>query len=96
MNELFVDTSGWAAFLVRSEPFHFRARTAIEELRRAAGSVVTTNYVMAELVALMTSPLRIPRTEQIRIIETLRSSEWIRIIHIGQVQGYRTSVRGNC
>ena len=37
---------------------------------------------MAELVALLTSPLRVRRREQVRIVGTLRSADWIRILHV--------------
>ncbi len=54
--------------------------------RRSGQSVVTTNYVLAELIALLTSPMRIARNEQVRIVETLRSSDWIDVVHIDAAQ----------
>lgn len=86
MSELFIDTSGWAAFLVRSEPFHLEARFLLNQHRRNGQSVVTTNYVFAELIALLTSPMRVARSEQVRIVETLRASNWIKVIHIDAAQ----------
>ncbi len=50
--------------------------------RRDGRSVVTTNYVFAELIALLTSPMRVARNEQVRIVGTLRSSNWITAVHI--------------
>ena len=44
--------------------------------------VITTNYVLSELVALFINPLRIPRPQQIQAIETIKSVDWIEIIHI--------------
>ena len=41
---------------------------------------------MAELIALLTSPLRVPRPDQIRIVGTLRSTAWIRILHVDSIQ----------
>ncbi len=82
MSEIFVDTSGWAAFLVRSEPLHFQAKFVMNQHRRNGQSVVTTNYVFAELIALLTSPMHIARKEQVRIVGTLRSSNWITAVHI--------------
>jgi len=41
---------------------------------------------MTELVALLTSPMRVPRREQVRIVETLRFANWIHILHIGPEQ----------
>ncbi len=61
MNEIYVDTSGWASLADVSEPFYEKAKeiyaAAIQNRRR----LVTTNYVLAELVALMTSPMRFHR-----------------------------------
>ncbi|HEY4087347.1 MAG TPA: hypothetical protein VGM43_15485 [Bryobacteraceae bacterium] len=53
-----------------------------------ARAVVTTNYVMAELVALLTSPMRVPRREQIRIVATLRAADWIQILHVDFRDGW--------
>lgn len=86
MKGLFVDTAGWAAFLVRSEAFHDQAVFLLEHARENARPVVTTSYVMPELVALLTSPLQVPRREQVRILGTLRSAAWIRILHVDPAQ----------
>jgi predicted nucleic acid-binding protein len=83
---LFIDTSGWAAFLVHLEPSHRPATLLLEEQRRKGLQVITTNYLLAELVALLTSPLRVTRTEQIRILKTLRSADWIEVIHLDPFQ----------
>jgi predicted nucleic acid-binding protein len=34
------------------------------------------------LVALLTSPMRIPRNQQIKVIETIKATSWVTIIHI--------------
>ena len=82
MAEVFADTAGWASFFLRTEPFHATARSLMVGLRADAVEVVTTNYVLAELVALFTSPLRIPRTEQISVIDAIRSASWVEIFHV--------------
>jgi hypothetical protein len=41
---------------------------------------------MAELAALLTSPMRIPRRNQVNILNTLRSATWIHIIHVDSEQ----------
>ncbi len=86
MKGLFVDTAGWAAFLVRSEAFHDQAVFLLDDARENGQPVLTTSYVMAELVALLTSPMRVARPEQVRIIGTLRSADWIRILHVESAQ----------
>lgn len=85
MKGLFVDTAGWAAFLVGSEPFHDQAVFLLDHARKN-GRPILTSYVMAELVALLTSPMRVPRRDQIRIVGTLRSAAWIRVLHVNLVQ----------
>jgi len=68
MNEIFADTSGWANYFVRTEPFHETAKHLMQEWYSARTKVVTTNYVLSELVALFISPLRISRQQQILAI----------------------------
>jgi len=50
--------------------------------RQHGHKVITTNYIIAELVALMSSPLRIPRPRVIAFIEALKTSPHVEIIHI--------------
>ena len=62
-NSLFVDTSGWMAQLSPNETYHDQADA---ELRQAVSNpqinIFTTDHVLAELVALMTSR-RFPRQQ---------------------------------
>jgi predicted nucleic acid-binding protein len=44
--------------------------------------LVTTNYILTELVALYVSRIRTPRVQQILTIERLRESSWIEIVHV--------------
>ena len=85
MNEIFADTSGWANYLVRSEPFHQQATQLMRQWHQEHTKVVTTNYVLSELVALFISPLRIPRPQQIQTIETIVAAEWIELVHIDKI-----------
>src|SRR5262245_12759281 len=82
MAKIFADTSGWANFFIRTEPFHAEAQQRMQQWRADASRLVTTNYVLIELNALFTSPLRVPRLQQIKIIETIKSVPWVEIIHI--------------
>ncbi|MFI5272570.1 MAG: type II toxin-antitoxin system VapC family toxin [Ktedonobacterales bacterium] len=53
--------------------------------RKAEGShlkVVTTNYVIAELVALLTSRLRISRPQILRVIDLIKASPNVVIAHV--------------
>jgi predicted nucleic acid-binding protein len=85
MAEVFADTSGWASFFVRTEPFYDLAKTSMQQWQVEGTRVITTNYVMLELVALFTSPLRIPRPQQIKTIETIKAASWVEIVHIDSI-----------
>lgn len=78
--ELFVDTSGWACYYDLRQPSHEDAllfyRLAVMEER----SIVTTNYVLSELISLLTSPLRIPRPEAIKFLAGIRASPHVEIV----------------
>jgi predicted nucleic acid-binding protein len=78
----FADTSGWAAWLGKREPFHASAVSLVAQARRDGRRLVTTNYVLTELTALLTSPLRMPRGQQIQLLTDLRAATWVDIIHI--------------
>jgi len=82
MNKIFADTAGWANYFVRTEPFHEKANALMKEWYLNEFTIVTTNYVLTELIALFTSPLKIPRIKQIQAIETIRKSIWVDVVHI--------------
>ncbi len=82
MTEVLADTSGWANYLVRSQPFHINADAYIHRWRAWRVRVVTTNYVLAELTAVLISPLRVPRLQQITTMATLRAAKWVKVFHI--------------
>lgn len=82
MSKLFVDTSGWGNLIDRSQPFHSLAATLYRLARQQNHKIITTNYIMAELVALLTSPLRLTRPQIITFVESLRQSPYIEILHI--------------
>jgi predicted nucleic acid-binding protein len=80
---MFVDTSGWACLFVNTQPCHAQAdqyfRAALQQR-----SIVTTNYVLAELVALLSSPLRIPRSRIFEIIDAIKTVPYVQIVHIDE------------
>ena len=81
---LFVDTSGWGNIVDRSQPYHQVATNLYRLARQQAGKVFTSNYVLAELIALLTSPLQIPRPRVVEFIQSLMQSPYVEIIHIDQ------------
>ena len=57
-NSLLVDTSGWASFFIQDQPHYPEALEQLSLARTQNHQIVTTNYIIAELVALLDSPLR--------------------------------------
>jgi uncharacterized protein len=82
MAEVFADTSGWVTFFVRTEPFHFRANRFMRQWQSDGTQLVTTNYVLSELVALFTSPLRIPRPRLVTTVSAIQHAAWVDLIHV--------------
>jgi len=44
--------------------------------------LVTTNYVLVELISLFTSPLRVPRPTQFRYIDAIKTAPYVEIVHV--------------
>lgn len=44
--------------------------------------MVTTNYVVIELVALLNSPLRVPRPQLFQYVDAVRNATYVRLVHI--------------
>src|SRR5688572_12575867 len=82
MAELFVDTSGWASVLEKSEPFHVLADAILEETLANRERFVTTNLVLIELTALLTKPMRVSKARQLEMIGDLRRDPAISIVSI--------------
>jgi predicted nucleic acid-binding protein len=82
MNELFIDTSGWASWADRSQPYHVEALAALQRLWDQSGLALTTNWVLLELTTLLTRPLRVPKPEQIRLLDDLRHDPAVLVVPI--------------
>jgi hypothetical protein len=93
MAELFTDTSGWGNLVDPTQPYHNLTAKMYRMARQQKRKVVTTNYIIAELVALLTSPLRVPRPAIVSFIEGLKSSPYIQVVHVDALLMNR---RGNC
>ena len=85
MNELLVDTSGWANLIDISQPYHDLAVQIYHDRRSQKYKIITTNYIICELVALLSSPLRIPKNKAIAFIQSLKKSPYLQIIHINEM-----------
>ncbi len=82
MNKIFVDTSGWGNLVDTLQEFHAKTKAIYLSAKQNGSRLVTTNYAIAELVALLSSPMRIPRNRSIKFIESIKSSALVDIIHI--------------
>src|SRR5438876_1204128 len=80
--DIFVDTGGWGHLLDRREAYHALASSIYQLARRRRRKLITTNYIIAELVALMISPLQIPRAAGIKFIDDLKASPQVEVVHI--------------
>jgi len=81
-NSLFIDTSGWAYLVDRHNPFHDAVRAVYQHALHQQRLLVTTNYVIAELVPLLASRSRIPRQQIFTFVDALKVAPHIEIIHI--------------
>ena len=82
MDSAFVDTSGWVEFFVESAPFHEIAVFQMDLWQAEGRRVLTTNYVLTELTALLHARRYVSRPQRARIIDTIRSAAWVEVIHI--------------
>src|SRR5437899_2619229 len=81
-NSLFVDTSGWAYLVDRHDPLHREVRAVYQQALDQQRLLVTTNYVIAELVPLLASRSRIPRQQIFAFVDAIKVAPHIKIIHI--------------
>jgi predicted nucleic acid-binding protein len=82
MPEVFADTGGWANAFVRTEPHHALAAMLLRKWRQDRTRVVTSSYVLSELVALFTSPIRLPRSRAVAIVDSLLTAPWIEVVYV--------------
>jgi predicted nucleic acid-binding protein len=84
MNKIFVNTAGWGNLVDTLQELHAETKTIYLSAKQNGSRLVTTNYVITELVALLSSPLRIPRNRSIKFIEIIKSSALVEIVHIDE------------
>lgn len=82
MSKLFVDTSGWGNLIDVSQPYHALATEWYRSAKQQPAGLITSNYVLAELVALLESPLRIPRVQAIAFLKNLKASPAVEVLHV--------------
>jgi len=77
MNDILADTSGWGHLVDPRQAHHALATSLYQAARQQGRKLVTTHYVIAELVALMTSPLHVPRRKTIEFIDSIKASPYV-------------------
>ena len=81
-SSLFVDTSGWAYLFDRDSDFHLDVQAVYQKALARNRLLVTTNYIIAELVALLSSRSRISRQQIVTTIDALKTTPHVEIIHV--------------
>jgi len=81
-NNLFVDTSGWAYFLDRQDPLHTEVVAFVQRALTQRRHLVTTNYVITELVAILSSRYHLPRQQVIQAINAIKTDPSVEMIYI--------------
>lgn len=86
---LFVDTSGWANYLIKSEPFYVETSKLLQQCFTNKVELVTSNYILTELSSLLYSPLRVTKSQQIKILDVIKTASWVKVVHIDQAAEQR-------
>src|SRR5436305_11039496 len=81
-NDLFVDTSGWAYYLDRQDPLHPAVVASVRQVVIEHRRLVTTNYIITELVALLSSRYHLPRQQVIIAINAIKMDASVEVVHI--------------
>ena len=84
MNKVFADTSGWASFFLEDDPHHAKAFSFLTQWKQQNRNIVTTNYVLSELIILLSPSRGKQRSVALNYIETIRSANWVEIVHIDE------------
>lgn len=81
MSRCFVDTSGWADPLLHNNPDGDAMAVYYRQLIASKRPLVTTNYVIAELVALLNARSRLPRPRLLEIVNSIRRIPQLTIVY---------------
>lgn len=65
-----------------SQAYHREAATIYRTARQQRWGIITSNYILTEVIALLTSPLHISRPKIIAFINGLKLSPYVDIIHV--------------
>lgn len=83
--DLFVDTSGWACLISDRDPQHASVSRIILHAIRTR-RLVTTNYIVAELVALLsTGRFSVDRQQLLVCVNAIKADPATEILHVDEV-----------
>jgi predicted nucleic acid-binding protein len=84
MDHLFIDTSGWASSLCPQDEFYSAFSRFIRRMQKDGWKFTTSNYVIAELVPLLSSRYHLPRKDIIKLVNTVKTYTETEIIYVDQ------------
>jgi len=82
MKKIFADTSGWGHLVDSGQKYHGLAANICLNSRNKGSKIVTGNYIIAELAALMITPLHLHHSVIVDFISSMKISPHIEIVHI--------------
>jgi uncharacterized protein len=84
-SDLFIDTSGWLCYIDPLNSLHSAATAVVLSAVRMKRHLATTNYIIAELVALLSlSRYGMARPQIIARINALRAETNLAILHVDE------------
>src|SRR6267154_1008089 len=83
-DDLFVDTAGWGYYLDRLDPLHPLILALVQHAVMQRRHLITTNYIITELVALLSSRYHLPRRQVITAVNALKTDAAVEVVHIEQ------------
>jgi predicted nucleic acid-binding protein len=78
-SSIFVDTSGWVSLIGEDETFHDEITAIYQEAMRQRCRLITTNYIVTEVVALLTNRPIVPRQRMIAFVDALKAAPHVQI-----------------
>src|SRR2546428_8032560 len=83
-NDLFVDTAGWAYYMNDRELLHPVVVAFVQRRAKRRQRLITTNYVVAELVSLLSSRYHLSRQRVIAVINKVKKDATVEVVYIDQ------------
>ena len=82
MSKLFIDTSVWASLFIPTEHYHAQAVNYFRQAQQTQQRLISTNYIITELVALLGSRQRTSRPKLFQYIDSIKLAPYVDLIHI--------------